>query len=72
MIAYLYLIKFEDGTETIAVGQEDHGNTSAVEEIFCSEPQYIDDKESLDDIIRLVKSKMVEDNVPDPSKRVIN
>ena len=75
MLVYLYLIKFEDGTETIAIGQEDHGNSSAVEEIFCSEVQWIEDGESIDDIISLIKEKMQE--YPDPSddtppNRIIN
>ena len=76
MLVYLYLIKFEDGTETIAIGQEDHSNTAGVEEIFCSSVQYIDDSENLDSIISLIKEKMQE--YPDPSdntkptNRIIN
>ena len=70
MIIYLYLIKFEDGTQSVAVGQEDHANTSAVSEIYCSEPQWVDDEETLDDIIKLVKEKMKE--TPDPSNRIVS
>ena len=70
MVCYLYLIKFADGSQSVAVGQEDHGNFSEITEVYCSEPQYIDDNDSIDDVIKLVKEKMKE--TPDPSKRVVN
>ena len=72
MLVYLYLIKFEDGSETVAIGQDDHRNESAVEEIFCSELQWVEDGQTTDDIISLVKSHMEDNPNDDPTKRIIN
>ena len=77
MIAYLYLIKFKDGTETVAVGQEDHGSTSNIDDILCSQPIYIDDGDTIDEVIKNLKHEILNYEEPEidqdpPTKRIIN
>ena len=59
MLVYLYLIKFKNGEQTVAVGQVDHDGED-IDEILCSEPQWVSDEETVDEIISFVKEKMNE------------